>query len=108
MKMIDEFLLEGGILFFTLLGAVGFGLQAFFSFIFWRKGEDEYFLRFISYVLATAALIFGVISAGALWGSSEGAIIACFILFFILATAAAGVRIFIFVWNTWIKSEAKT
>ncbi len=47
----DTFLLEGGLFFFTLLGAIGFCLQAFLAFTFWRNGEEGYFLKCISYTL---------------------------------------------------------
>jgi hypothetical protein len=106
--MQEEFLLNGGIFIFTLIGAVGFGLQAYFTYYFWKKGEEKYFLTFVSYLLATAALVCGMLCAAQLsWGDSVLVFYLTLFSFIGLAIAAAGIQIYRFIRDTWISTEGK-
>ena len=100
--------MNGGAFLFILIGAVGLGLQSFFSFLFWRNGEKKYFLRFISYAIATVSLIFAMIAAAQFLGhGSNAAFNIGFYTFVILALAAAGLGFAVFVQETWISKEGK-
>lgn len=106
---IIEWLLEsGGLPLLGLIAGTLIALQAVFTFLLWRKGEKSYFLPFLSYTIATAALIIGSISyIGALSHWSQETVMFTLSFFVITAIVAASLHIFHFIMNTWISKEEK-
>jgi hypothetical protein len=98
----------GGIAIISLIAAGLFVVQAVFTFLLWRKGDEKYFFKFIVYAIAAAAifivtfgymLMFDVIS--------DEAFLACEVIFILMAGVAGGIQIFFYIRDNWLKKEAK-
>ncbi len=104
-----EFLFSGGLLMFGLIGVGCFAAQSVFTFLLWRKGDETYFLKFLSFCIATVGMLIGTIA----WviilsgGGSEGFLLFSMAIFFLTAAVAAGIQIFVFIRDSWVRKEVK-
>ena len=56
-----EFVLGGPLFTIALTTTILLAAQAFFSFQLWRRGDDKYFLRFLTYLMGTITVLLVVI-----------------------------------------------
>ncbi len=97
----------GGLLVFFLIIGVLLANMAFFSFLIWRKGEKNFLWKTIIFALASVAVLIGGLTAGAPalgFGEWEMLYVGS-LVFMILMCVAAGLGIYRFIYNTWIKKE---
>ena len=105
----DNFFMDGGLFGIVFIAMILFAAQAVFAFLLWRKGEDKFFLRFIIYSVVTWMLFMGVLGLGQYFAEDPGYefLIGVIYLISITAPIVVGVTIFLFIWDTWIKTEEK-
>lgn len=98
---------NGGLAIFGFIAAGLFGLQAYFTFMLWKNGDESYFARFISYLIAAVIFLLGSINYVInLHGPSNYSLLVfTMFLFLIGATIAAGIQIFLFVQKKWLRKE---
>ncbi len=105
-----EWLINGGLVIFSLIAAGLFIVQAIFTFILWRKGEAKYKFKFITYAIAAAAIIEGSITyivAELPGGLSTNAQVGLIAVFLVMVCIAGGMQIYFFIRESWLKKEAK-
>jgi hypothetical protein len=103
---IDDFLIDT--LFLPMAAVIAGALllvQGIFSLLMWRRGEKTYFLKFISFLIAAIGLILAGIIFRIGYFSSEGLISVSAALVLIGIIGGGGIQIFIFVRDTWFRSE---
>ena len=105
---IEDFLLGSGYLpILTLIAGCLFAVQAVFTCLMWRKGDETYFLKFISLTIAAV----GLIMAGILYPiAMKGAGVAMDIGGVFLAVAivgGAGIQAWLFIRDTWFAGDEK-
>ena len=100
---------KGGLAILGFIAAGLFGVLTYFTFILWKKGDESYFARFISFHIATIIFLFGSINyIISLQPSSNYALLVFTMFFFLIgATVAAGIQIFIIIRNKWFRKEVK-
>lgn len=103
-------LIDGGGLGILCLIAAGlFVVQAVFTFLLWRKGDEKYLFKFIVYAIAAGAIL--IVGIGFLSFAenaiTDEAFIGLEVVFLVMACVAGGMQIFFFIRDTWLKKEAK-
>ncbi len=98
---------NGGLAIFGFIAAGLVGLQTYFTFILWKNGDDSYFKRFISFHIATIVILFSSINYVIILQGPLDYDLLVFTMFFFLigTTIAAGIQIFDYVQNKWLKKE---
>ena len=102
---------DGGLLMFSLIAAGLFVFQGILTLLLWRKGEEKYLFKFITYFIAAGAILVGsiiyivVIFGEGMPSSTFTGLIAVFV---IMAAVACGMQIFFFIRDTWLQKEAKS
>ncbi len=98
---------NGGLAIFGFIAAGLFGLQTYFTFMMWKNGDESYFLRFISFHIATVICLFSSINYVIYLQVPYDYDLLIFTMFFFLigATIAAGIQIFVFVQKKWFQKE---
>ena len=102
------FLVEDvGLAIFGFITAGLFGILTYFSFSQWKNGYESSLTRFISYLISTVIFLFGSIyHMISLQGPSNYALLVFTMLFFLIgATLAAGIQIFVFIRDKWLRTE---
>ena len=104
---IGDFVDSGGLSVVLFIVGALFAVQAVITFLLWRKGDETYFLKFLSYAIATAAiLILGIGLTALLVGSGSGStLMALIIVFEIFTPIAIGIQIYIFIRDNWLSKE---
>ncbi len=100
----------GGLIGMVLIAAGLFVVQAVFTFLLWRKGDEKYLFKFISYAIAATTLIIGAITwiqTMIMEDISMEALIGLAAIFLIAVCIAGGIQIFFFIRDTWMKKETK-
>ena len=101
---IDLFIDSGGLSVVLFIAGALFAVQAVITFLLWRKGDETYFLKFLSYAIAAAAiLIVGIGLTAALVGAKG--IMSVIIIFEILTPIAIGIQVYIFIRDNWLSKE---
>ncbi len=100
---------NGGLAIFGFIAAVFFGLQTYFCFMLWKKGDESYLERFISYHIATVVFLFSSINYVIVMREPYNHALIIFTMFFLLigAAVAAGMQIFVFIRDKWVRKEEK-
>jgi hypothetical protein len=99
---------DGGLAIIGLIAAGLFVVQAVFTFLLWRKGDEKYLLKFIVYAIAAGAIL--IVSFGLMLFYdviTDEAFIVFEVIFVVMACVAGGIQIFLFIQDTWLKKEAK-
>ncbi|MHA1278451.1 MAG: hypothetical protein ACTSQI_13365 [Candidatus Helarchaeota archaeon] len=106
---IDSFIGDGGLLIILTVATALFGFQTFVTYILWRRGDERYKLRFISLLLASIALFLSIITELQIMLKSGSPEIfqTGLVIFMLVIPVAAGLQIFLFIWETWLKKEEK-
>jgi hypothetical protein len=107
-ELLDWLLEDGGIVTLSLIVAGLFIVQAVFTFLLWRKGDETYLFKFIVYAIAAAAILiadFGFIVGPLNELIPEEAWIANVGVFLVVACVAGGMQIYFFIRDTWLKKE---
>jgi O-antigen/teichoic acid export membrane protein len=100
----------GGLIGIVLIAAGLFAVQAIFTFMLWRKGDENYLFKFIVYAVAATGLVVGAITyiIGVIQEDlTSGALTGGIAVFVIMACVAGGLEIFFFIRDTWLRKEAK-
>jgi O-antigen/teichoic acid export membrane protein len=104
----ENFIENGGLLSVLIIAGSLFAVQAVMTFLLWRKGDQSYFLKFISYTIAAAAILLNAINLA--WGMAGGEGSTFLILVIVLTIAAPiaiGIQVYIFIKDTWLSKEDK-
>lgn len=98
---------NGGLSVFGFIAAGLFAIQTYFTFMLWKNGDESYFLRFISFHIATIIFLFSSINYVIYLQVPYDYDLLIFTMFFFLigATIAAGIQIFVFVQKKWFPKE---
>ena len=110
--MQDELLIwlleYGGLAIVALIAAGLFVVQTVFTFLLWRKGDEKYFIKFIVYAIAAAAILIGTIGLMLFYDViTDEAFLAFEVIFIVMACVAGGIQIFFYIRDNWLKKEAK-
>ena len=108
MAFIDIFL-AGPFWILALIAGILFAIQTVMIFLLWRRGETSYFLKMISYAIASVGLIVCsvltmILASG---GGGKELVTIDFIIAGIFAPLAAGLSIADYIWQKWLKKEGK-
>jgi uncharacterized membrane protein len=106
---LETFVDDGGLLVILIVATALFAIQTFATYVLWKRGDDKYKLRFISLLIASIALFIGLIAEiqVVIKGGSEALFIMGLVVFMGAIPIAAGLQIFLFIRDTWLKKEEK-
>jgi len=107
-ELLDWLKNDGGLVTLSLIAAGLFVVQAVFTFLLWRKGDEKYLFKFIVYSIAAGAIFIIDIGYLSLYKViTDEAFIGLEVVFLVMACVAGGMQIFFFIRDTWLKKEAK-
>ncbi len=105
---LESFGEDGGLLMVLVVATALFGLQTFISYVLWKRGDETYKLKFISLLIASIALFFGVIAdLQVVINGSEGLFEMGLVICMIAIPAAAAIHIYLFIIDKWFAKEEK-
>jgi uncharacterized membrane protein len=107
-EIVDWLFNDGGLVILSLIVAALFVVQAVFTFLLWRKGNETYLLKFIVYAIAAAAILiadFGFALGPLNEVISMDAWIGFSFVFLLMAGVAGGIQIYFFIRDTWVRKE---
>ncbi len=104
----QTFIADGGLFIFLLVIGILLAVMTAFSFLIWQKGETQYFLKFITHLIATIAVLVGGVVFSIQYIIPSGSETIMYLGIFIFCVAlpvAVGLALYQFIRNTWIKKE---
>ncbi|HUX98274.1 MAG TPA: hypothetical protein VMV49_01855 [Candidatus Deferrimicrobium sp.] len=104
---IEAFIDSGGLSIVLLIAGTLFAVQAVITFLLWRKGDESYFLKFISYAIAAGAILGIGIGISIALADGGGGLLSGVFIFEILAAITIGIQIYIFIRDNWLSKENK-
>jgi hypothetical protein len=103
---IEDFLLGSGYLpILTLIAGCLFAVQAVFTCLMWRKGDETYFLKFISLTLAAVGLILAGICYPLAFKVGGVAMDIGGVFLAIAIIGGAGIQAWLFIRDTWFAGD---
>ena len=105
---LEAFAEDGGLFIVLVVATALFGLQTFISYVLWKRGDDTYRLKFISLLIASIALFFGLIAdLQVVFSGSEGLFEMGMVICMTAIPVAAAIHIYLFIVEKWLGKEEK-
>ncbi|HUX98690.1 MAG TPA: hypothetical protein VMV49_03995 [Candidatus Deferrimicrobium sp.] len=90
----------------VMIAGILFAIQAVITFLLWRKGDQSFYLKFVSFLTATICLLCAFVSYLIALSESEALLNVAAVVMLIGVPIAAGIQIYLYIRDTWFSDAA--